>query len=607
MSTLTWTSTTKTVTFTFSGFENPISNYTEIGITDRSFTNGGTSLMGNYRNNGKTINNNSYELSISSQLTGSSMVAGTDYTFYGYAKYNGKYYYVGSSRGVEVSLKKPSSIKVYFHDDTNVTFLITTSEAINSANYQSIGVTNKSFENGASSLRPGATVYSTSDFWNGQSTQIYFTVTDLSPGTKYTFYGFAQAANGKYYTIPENGTSISVTTDRESSEEPTLECIKRHQDDSEGPVSLDFRVTVPPNTQELTFQISKSNTFTSTINVDMEEKSITDRNIFTDEGNGKYVFTVTPNDNNYGIFSTILYARASIKEYNASYGNWNYTQIVMPPSTLLHNVNRMKLDDSISINDKPILSLYSKLLDKDGGYDNYPFTFATFEIFEVLDTSEKVVTLTHVLHGNNITTLPPGTTRYIMNFRDFANGQKNGVSVSNPINAIYKGVFTFYYQMSEDTTPLPPFSKKGNESHGWTQEEFNNFIVISKPVKFNWHSSNGEATTEQTIASHAAVTNKGSVSAFSYKVWNDMCNKVNEILDYSGNTWISTSPYLSLSDTKMSPTNKTLTATRYNSLKTNIGQHYPTDLEDKTSGEPVYGDYMTLLVDKMNDWIDFLE
>lgn len=119
---------------------------------------------------------------------------------------------------------------------------------------------------------------------------------------------------------------------------------------------------------------------------------------------------------------------------------------------------------------------------------------------------------------------------------------------------------------------------------------------------WSWTSSNGSATASQTKKAYTAVDSNGKLSDFSYKVWNDMVDKVDEILDAMGYSW--SSYYCSKSNTKMSSSDKELTAERFNSLRYNIGSHYGTGIQEVDTGDIVYGDYFITLADKINDWID---
>lgn len=136
-------------------------------------------------------------------------------------------------------------------------------------------------------------------------------------------------------------------------------------------------------------------------------------------------------------------------------------------------------------------------------------------------------------------------------------------------------------------------------SNSWSDRVTTDKILVSA---WSWSSSNGTASASQTKAAYTALTNNGSTSDFSYLVWNDMCSKVIEIENAAGLTW--STKYASYEDTKMSSSDKVLTATRFNSLRYNIGRSYSTGINEVASGDTVYAWYFTTLARCMNEWID---
>lgn len=131
-------------------------------------------------------------------------------------------------------------------------------------------------------------------------------------------------------------------------------------------------------------------------------------------------------------------------------------------------------------------------------------------------------------------------------------------------------------------------------------------FTTDKPAvsKWSWSSSNGTASAAQTKAAYDALINKGPLSDFSYRVWNDMCGKVIEIENALGQTW--STKYAQYTDTKMTTSDKSLTAKRFNSLRYNIGRSYSTGINEVASGDTVYAWYFTTLARCMNSWIDQL-
>ena len=119
---------------------------------------------------------------------------------------------------------------------------------------------------------------------------------------------------------------------------------------------------------------------------------------------------------------------------------------------------------------------------------------------------------------------------------------------------------------------------------------------------WSWTYSNGTATDAQTSTAYAAVIGKGKLSDFSYKVWNDMVEKVSEVLVAKGySNW--NDYYTTKANTLMSSTDKDLTALRFNSLRYNIGAHYSTGVGEVHRNDIVYGSYFVDLMEALNNWI----
>ena len=136
---------------------------------------------------------------------------------------------------------------------------------------------------------------------------------------------------------------------------------------------------------------------------------------------------------------------------------------------------------------------------------------------------------------------------------------------------------------------------------------------------WDWNKSNGVASASQTQKAYYAAKNKGYVSDFSYLVWNDMIDKVNAVCNAvatpfvtaTGTTGMSRygwdSSYGSLAATKMSSTDRTLTAQRYHAFLINVSRGRGKALinpESIRSGGALYGVYLTDLMSVyLNEWI----
>ena len=128
------------------------------------------------------------------------------------------------------------------------------------------------------------------------------------------------------------------------------------------------------------------------------------------------------------------------------------------------------------------------------------------------------------------------------------------------------------------------------------------YFYSKKILEWNWSKKNGKnATAEQTQVAYNAITGKGATASFNYAVWNDLVDKVVEVW-HAQNGYFNTSK-LSYEETLMTPSNKTLTAARFNSLRYNIGINSSTDIEDKNPGDQVLGSYFITLTNSLNAWI----
>ncbi len=128
-----------------------------------------------------------------------------------------------------------------------------------------------------------------------------------------------------------------------------------------------------------------------------------------------------------------------------------------------------------------------------------------------------------------------------------------------------------------------------------------NSIGIVSTQKWSWETSNGSATAQETISAKYALDYNSKLQMFSYKVWNDMVDKAKAILDATGDYWVNT--YATYEQTKLAQ-GEELTATKFNSLRFNIGSHYSTGITDKYTGNEVLAEYLLTLANSLNGWID---
>lgn len=140
---------------------------------------------------------------------------------------------------------------------------------------------------------------------------------------------------------------------------------------------------------------------------------------------------------------------------------------------------------------------------------------------------------------------------------------------------------------------------KGSNYQYWTLTEVSD-SPVTPIASWVWNAT-----------AYAAVIGNGPLSDFSYTVWNSLCDKVQECLDRAGESWYTyhgpnggyTPTY---SATRMSSSDKTLTAARFNAVRGNIGSHVSTGISPVSKGDKVLGSYFIKIADALNAWIDNL-
>lgn len=129
-------------------------------------------------------------------------------------------------------------------------------------------------------------------------------------------------------------------------------------------------------------------------------------------------------------------------------------------------------------------------------------------------------------------------------------------------------------------------------------------LPVPSVERWSWTGSNGSASAAQTRTAYTAVTVRGPTTDFSYLVWNDLVDKVNETAEAAGSSWSTL--YATLSQARMTSSDKMLTAKRFNALRQNIGSHISTGIPEVSKGDTVKGSWFVILTEKLNQWIDKL-
>jgi hypothetical protein len=150
-------------------------------------------------------------------------------------------------------------------------------------------------------------------------------------------------------------------------------------------------------------------------------------------------------------------------------------------------------------------------------------------------------------------------------------------------------------------------------------------VLDSSYALWAWDKSNGSASQADVARAYTAITTQGQCSDFSRYVWNDLVNKVADVLDKCGLEWDST--YCSAQAACIDRQYGELTAVKFNSVTRNIhrlgfitwkwavekkagyvGRNYFYGYSTyKERADTLYGWYFIELVDKFNRAIEVLK
>lgn len=184
---------------------------------------------------------------------------------------------------------------------------------------------------------------------------------------------------------------------------------------------------------------------------------------------------------------------------------------------------------------------------------------------------------------------------------DDVEGEPTSILASNDDESTSNRNFSFTYNVTAGTTYYLWVRYYSTSASGYIDLYIDPPEALPTVDAWSWTTSNGNASSTLTRNAYNAVVNRTAVTNFSYLVWNDMVDKVKEILDALGGSWDSS--YATYANTKLSSSNKTLTAVKFNSLRYNIGSRYSTGISEVSPGDEVLGSYFTTLASCINNWI----
>lgn len=117
----------------------------------------------------------------------------------------------------------------------------------------------------------------------------------------------------------------------------------------------------------------------------------------------------------------------------------------------------------------------------------------------------------------------------------------------------------------------------------------------SKQNSFNNYSAEANSTKVKTAKQ--ALDYHGSIGDFSYKVWNDLCWKVQEIVDALDESWNSY-------HARMTSSNTYLTAARYNHLLDGLSYCGGVSIDNVSQGDQIMSWHFLDLANNINEIID---
>jgi hypothetical protein len=184
--------------------------------------------------------------------------------------------------------------------------------------------------------------------------------------------------------------------------------------------------------------------------------------------------------------------------------------------------------------------------------------------------------------------------------------QITGVNYSNGEGTKFS--FTLS-DLSDDTTynwnVYLGYAGTGDEAISWlTSVNANGSFTTKKLILIDawfWDKSNGDASDNQTKTAYKILKGETSVDdGFSYKVWNDLVEKIAEVRNIRPDISVEwDNAYATKNKTKVN-VGDTLSATRFNSICYNINNMKGVSVSYVKSGDILYGKYIISLVETLN-------
>lgn len=162
--------------------------------------------------------------------------------------------------------------------------------------------------------------------------------------------------------------------------------------------------------------------------------------------------------------------------------------------------------------------------------------------------------------------------------------------------------YIFYSQANYiDFTNLTAGSTYTFKAKAFVQSDSGGYVeslTYSSSISVTASSYQRPTNWSWTTAELNAFNNNGTVTTLTYTRWNSFIDKVQEFINYYNTKYGTGVP--SVTQYKMSSSNKTLTATAFNNIRFSIGSMNPTGISNVSTGDTVYGSYFTTLSNKLN-------
>ena len=200
-----------------------------------------------------------------------------------------------------------------------------------------------------------------------------------------------------------------------------------------------------------------------------------------------------------------------------------------------------------------------------------------------IDRTAPVASIDSLSKTNNSITLNVSAT-------DSGSGQNGFVFYLNDASVgttIYGSTATYTFDNLNQGQQYKVGVRAFDNVLNWSGQVFQNVTTSDRPDEWSW-----------TTAETNAFNNKGLITKLTWGRWNDFLDRVEEFVDYYNNKYGVSVP--SVLSHKMTSGDRTLTATRFNGVRSSIGSMNSTGITDRVSGDLVLGSYFITLSQKLN-------